>query len=122
MRNRLITISLIFISSPINLYAFNLFDDFNIQYFKGDSEIFYRNHSNIYEKTTSDYQSFRLIYKNIGIARSFNQLENSNKKTGYKANASIDLYDLIFYINYNDFSLTLAKNIFVNGSGTNNFG
>ena len=120
MRNRLITISIIFISSPINLYAFNLFDDFNIQYFKGNSEYFSRTHENIYDKTISDYQSLRIIYKNVGFSRSLNQLENT--KTDYKANASMEIFDLLLYIPYDELSLTLSKNIKVEGEGSNNYG
>ena len=122
MGNSLITISIIFISSPINLYAFNLFDDFNIQYFKGNSEYFSRTHENIYDKTISDYQSLRIIYKNVGFSRSLNQLENTNPKTDYKANASIEIFDLLLYIPYEELSLTLSKNIFVQGTGSNNYG
>ena len=122
MKKRLLIITFIFISSPINLYAFNLFDDFNIQYLKGNSEYFSRSHNNIYDKTISDYQSLRIIYKNIGISRSLNQLENTNTKTDYKANASMEIYDLLLYIPFDELSLTLSKNIFVQGSGSNNYG
>ena len=122
MKKRLIIISLIFIISPFNLYAFNLFDDFNIQYLKGNSEYFSRSHNNIYDKTISDYQSLRIIYKNIGISRSLNQLENTNTKTDYKANASMEIFDLLLYIPLDELSLTLSKNIFVQGTGNNNYG
>ena len=95
MKNRLILILIFFKLSPVNLYAFSLFDDFKIQYLRGNSEYFSKSHSSIGDKTISDYQSFRLIYKNIGVAKSFNQLENTTIKSGYKA---IWKYMILYFI------------------------
>ena len=94
MKNRLILILIFLKLSSVNLYAFSLFDDFKIQYLRGNSEYFSKSHSSIGDKTISDYQSFRLIYKNIGVAKSFNQLENTNIKSGYKAQASMEIYEI----------------------------
>ena len=122
MKNRLILILIFFKLSPVNLYAFSLFDDFKIQYLRGNSEYFSKSHSSIDDKTISDYQSFRLIYKNIGVAKSFNQLENTTIKSGYKAHASMEIYDIIFHYPFDKFSLTFSKNIKVEGEGSNNYG
>ena len=122
MKNRLILILIFLKLSSVNLYAFSLFDDFKIQYLRGNSEYFSKSHRNIDDKTISDYQSFRLIYKNIGVAKSFNQLENTNIKSGYKAYASMEIYDIIFHYPFDKFSLTFSKNIKVEGEGSNNYG
>ena len=122
MKNRLILILIFFKLSPVNLYAFSLFDDFKIQYLRGNSEYYSKSHSSIDDKTISDYQSFRLIYKNIGVAKSFNQLENTTIKSGYKAHASMEIYDIIFHYPFDKFSLTFSKNIKVEGEGSNNYG
>ena len=122
MKNRLILILIFLKLSSVNLYAFSLFDDFKIQYLRGNSEYFSKSHRNIDDKTISDYQSFRLIYKNIGVAKSFNQLENTTIKSGYKAHASMEIYDIIFHYPFDKFSLTFSKNIKVEGEGSNNYG
>ena len=122
MKNRLNLILIFFKLSPVNLHAFSLFDDFKIQYLRGNSEYFSKSHRNIDDKTISDYQSFRLIYKNIGVAKSFNQLENTTIKSGYKAHASMEIYDIIFHYPFDKFSLTFSKNIKVEGEGSNNYG
>ena len=130
MKNKFFLISLIIILLPLKLYGFNLFDDFNIQYLKGESEYFSKNHSDIDSYSTSDFQSFRLIYKNIGIGKNiiklenheFSKFENLSYKTNYKAIASVETNDLLLYLPFDAFSLTLAKNILVKGQGSDNYG
>ena len=121
MKIRLIIVLLFLKGLPINLCAFNLSEDFKIQYLKGNSTYYHKSHNNINYRTISDYQSLRLIYKKIGISKSLYQLETIHDDT-YKARASIEVYDILFFIPFDDFSLSISKNIFASGRGRNNYG
>lgn len=122
MNIRLLLLLLLLKILPINLCAFNLSEDFKIQYLNGDSTYYHKPHKNINYRTISNYQSLRLIYKNIGLSKSLNQFENIHDDDVHEAKATIEIYDILIFIPFNDFSLSITKNIFVSGRGRNNYG